>query len=306
MSDSVGLPNSKVGEPFSAAEEIGLAVSLFEPPRISYGISEIEIGSRKYTSSFSLVMAGRIIKSNAPVFELRRCHIDMETTPRLSRDGLGFLNFYEDEFYKSEEYIGKFNLELDIQFIRDLMAFLQLKNLTARNATGREHEDANSENPDDNGQFSLSPIKGIDLTIDNERRFNKPIDKDPGRPWITYEVKELRFLLYAPCFSQFGMKAKEVLRTNRRFCQNAEAVDYNGVEVSPLSVRAERWSLLGAIKSCYRKYYDDKATVHKIASHIVSSRPSYETAGDEEAIIRTFNDKEGFENVKNVLDELDV
>jgi hypothetical protein len=306
MSNSVGLPNSKVGEPFSAAEEIGLAVGLFEPPRISYEVSQIEVGSRRYTGSFSLEMQGRVVKCNAPAFELRRCRIDLETTPKHLRDSLGAVSFYEDEFNKSDGYLGNFRLELEVQFIRDLLAFLQIKNLMTRSAVDREHEDADSENPEDNGQFSLSPIKGLDLTINNERRFSKPTEKDPGRRWITYEVKQLRFLLYTLSFSQFGTRAKEVLRTKRRFCQNAEAVDYNGVEVSPLSIRAERWSLLGAIKSCYRKYYDAEAIIHKIASHIGSSRPSHEAAGDEEAIIRTFNDKEGYETVKTMLDKLDV
>ena len=202
--------------------------------------------------------------------------------------------------------IGKFNLELNIQFIRDLIAFLQLKNLPVCNGTGRGREEADFENLEYDDQFILSPIKGIKVTLDNERRFSKPTENDPGRRWITYEVKDLRFLLYTPSFSQFGMKVKEVLRTNRRFCQNAEAVDCFGVEASPLSIRAERWSLLGAIKSYYREYYDGEATVHEMASHIVSSRPSYETACDEEAVIRTFNDKEGYQGVKAVVDELDV
>src|SRR5919108_4606081 len=293
--------SSKFGEPFSVQEEIGLAVGLVEPVRISYSISEIDVGSRTYTSFFSLNTSGKVIKSSEPLFGFRRCAIEIETVPKLEEKNLGCITFYEDEFQKSEGYIGKFRLELDIQFIRDLLCFLNIKNLPGHIPESPTRRDTGFEDLGDSNEFNLPPIKGIDLTLDNERRFNQPTETNPARRLIAYEVKELRFLFYRPTYSQFRTKLQELLNTKRRFCNGADAVDHNGREVSPLSLRAERWSLLGGIRACYQEYYETDAIIHKVASHIVNADPSYNSTGDNEAVIHRFSSNEGYEQVERLI-----
>lgn len=289
--------SSKVGEPFSMQKEIGLDVGLFEPPRISYSISETESGSRTYTSSFLLETSGKVIKSNEPLFGFRRCDIEIETVPKLERDNLGGIRFYEDEFQKSAGgYIGKFWLELDIQFIRDLLFFLHINYLPGQIL----------EPPIDGYQYNLPQIKGLDLTLDNERRFAKPTETNAARRLITYEIKGFNFELYTPTYSQYRTKLQELLNAERRFCDGADALDHNGREVSPLSLRAERWSLLGGIRTCYQEYYEFDIIIHNVVSDIITALPSYKNIGDNEAVIRKFSHDEGYEQVKTLLRKLDI
>lgn len=287
LRDEPRTADAKVGAPFLHAEKIDLSIGLFEPPRISYGISEIEVGTRKYTSSFTLEMRGRIVNAypNVELFELRRCRIEIETVPDDRDDVLGFLSFHDDEFSKYEEYLGEFRLEINIQLIRDLISFLQLNNLK----TDKHTDQGWYENAEDNNQLSLTPIKGVLLTMENEERFSRPTDANPTRRRITYEVTELHFLLWQDSLANHLTKVRQLLTTTNRFCQNAEAIDHNGEEVSPLSMKAERWSLLGAIKACYPKFHLNDAMIDTIATHIAEKTPSYKELKEEEAIIHAFN-----------------
>jgi len=302
-----GIDN-KVGAPIlPTSETIGLYICLFEPPRISCEISDIGVGERKYTSSFIIEMKGEIFGSNAEMFKHRTCEINIETTPETVQDTLGVLGFYDTDFYNQYGYLGRVHLNLNIQFIRDLISFLTLHNLeTNRHADKYQPEESENVN-----QFPLTAIKTVDLWIENEQRFREAPNSTRRR--ITYDVTKVEFHLWRDLFSNSLTKVRELLRTSRTFCQNAKARGYSGPygkygpEVSPLSQNAVTWSLLGAVRACYTKYdHDPDDEIRRIASHIVRENPSYKQLRDEEAIIRAFNDQEGYEAVKKLIDELDI
>jgi len=297
-----GIDN-KVGAPIlPTSETIGLYICLFEPPRISCEISDIGVGERKYTSSFIIEMKGEIFGSNAEMFKHRTCEINIETTPETVQDTLGVLGFYDTDFYNQYGYLGRVHLNLNIQFIRDLISFLTLHNLeTNRHADKYQPEESENVN-----QFPLTAIKTVDLWIENEQRFREAPNSTRRR--ITYDVTKVEFYFWRDSLSNYLTKVRELLRTSRTFCQNAEATAPSGAEVSPLSLYAVHWSLLGAVRACYTEYDGsrDEIEIRSIASHIVSENPSYKQLGDEEAIIRAFNDQEGYEAVKKLIDELDI
>lgn len=304
--DKLGKEDDRVGEPFLLAETetIDLSIGLFEPPLISYEISEIEVGSKKYMSSFTLETGGRIVHTDPSVesFDLRPCKIRMTTVPDDSKDELGIVAFGDDFFSKYEEYLGEFRFNVKIQLIRDLLSYLQLNNLKADKRTDPKLD----EYTDDNDEFRLTPIKGIDLRIENEKRLSRPTETHSTGRLIIYDVTRLRFLLYPNSSSNYDRKVRQLLRTTTRFCQNGEAVDHKGEEVSPLSINAERWSLLGAIKLRCSKVDIIDEMIAIVAHHIAEKLPSYKHLDDQEAIIRAFNDQEGYEAVKHLVDELDV
>lgn len=296
-----GIDN-KVGAPIlPTSETIDLSICLFEPPRISYEISDIGVGERKYTSSFIIEMRGKILKSNAEMFEHRMCSITIETTPETGQDTLGVLGFHDDELYSQDGPLGSVYLNLDIQFIRDLISFLTLHNLE----TNRHADKYQPEESEIGNQFPLTAIKTVSLRIENEQRFREPPNSTRRR--IAYDVTKAEFYFWRDSLSRYLTKVRELLRTSRTFCQNAEAIGYSGQELSPLSLYAVRWSLLGAVRACYTEDGPDDE-IRRIASHIVRENPSYKQLGDEdeEAIIRAFNDQEGYEAVKKLIDELDI
>ncbi|MGH7783818.1 MAG: hypothetical protein ACREO5_08290, partial [Candidatus Binatia bacterium] len=86
----------------------------------------------------------------------------------------------------------------------------------------------------------------------------------------------------------------------------ADAVDYNGRDVSPLSQKAERWSLLGGIRSCYQEYYETDAIICKVVGHILNDYPSYRNTEDNEAVIRKFSNDEGYGQVERLIRKLDI
>lgn len=304
LRDASRTQNSKLGTPFLHPETIDLSIALFEPPLISYEISQIEVGSKQYMSAFTLETGGRIVHSdpNVESFELRRCRIEMVTVPDNSKDVLGCLAFHDDAFFKYEEYLGEFRFEFKIQLIRDLILYLQLNNLKPDRQTDQESD----EYTEDNSEFRLTPIKALDLRIENERGLNQPTETNPTGRLIIYDVTRVRFLLYPESLSNYDWKVRQLLRRTERFCQYCEAVDHKGAKVSPNSIKAERRSLLGAIKACYSKGYSNDEMIVIVANHIVEKNPSYKDLKEQEAIIRAFNDQEGYEAVKRLVDELDV
>lgn len=291
-----GIDN-KVGAPILPTSETGgFSFCPFEPPRISYEISDIGVGERKYASSFIIEMRGKILKSNPEMFEHRFCSINIKTTPETVQNTLGVFGFYDDELDL------RVYLNLNIPFIRDLISFLTLHNLeTNRHADKYEPEESEHGN-----QFPLTAIKTVSLQIENEQRVREAPNSTRRR--ITYDVTKVEFYFWRDSLSNYLTKVRELLRTSRTFCQNAEATAPSGAEVSPLSLYAVHWSLLGAVRACYTEYDGsrDEIEIRSIASHIVSENPSYKQLGDEEAIIRAFNDQEGYEAVKKLIDELDI
>jgi hypothetical protein len=63
---------------------------------------------------------------------------------------------------------------------------------------------------------------------------------------------------------------------------------------------------LGAIKLRCSKVDIIDEMIAIVAHHIAEKRPCYKHLDDQEAIIRAFNDQEGYEGVKHLVDELDV
>lgn len=87
------------------------------------------------------------------------------------------------------------------------------------------------------------------------------------------------------------MKIKELLSDETKWCKNDAAKDKNGNAVIPTSNDACKWCLVGAIDKCYTDSTED--IWFKIYMYLHTS-------------IGDFNDSHNFEDIKNLVEELDI
>ncbi len=91
------------------------------------------------------------------------------------------------------------------------------------------------------------------------------------------------------------MKIRELYTDESRWCQHFECIDSKGNPVDFHSNRAASWCLLGSILKCYG---NDPSIISKIRSTLKEKGLG--------GSIFTFNDTHTFEEVKGLVELLDV
>lgn len=87
------------------------------------------------------------------------------------------------------------------------------------------------------------------------------------------------------------MKIRELLSDETKWCKNDVAQDKDGSAISATSDDACKWCLVGAIDKCYTDSTEDIWL--KIYKYLNMS-------------IGKFNDSHNFEDIKNLVEELDI